>query len=95
MSVSIHKGERINLSKTAPGLKQVGIGLGWDINATDTGTAFDLDASVFMIGENGKIPQDEYFVFYNNLNSPDGSVKHLGDSRTGEGSGDDEPWKLI
>jgi tellurium resistance protein TerD len=94
MSVSIHKGERINLSKTAPGLKQVGIGLGWDINATDTGTAFDLDASVFMIGENGKIPQDEYFVFYNNLNSPDSSVKHLGDSRTGEGSGDDETLEI-
>lgn len=94
MSVSIHKGERINLSKAAPGLKQVGIGLGWDVNATDTGTAFDLDASVFMIGENGKIPADEYFVFYNNLNSPDGSVQHLGDSRTGEGSGDDETLEI-
>ncbi len=94
MSVSIQKGERINLSKAAPGLTQVGIGLGWDVNATDTGTAFDLDASVFMIGENGKIPADEYFVFYNNLNSPDGSVKHLGDSLTGEGSGDDETLEI-
>lgn len=90
MSVNLHKGERINLSKEAPGLKTARIGLGWDVNSTDTGTDFDLDASVFMLGNNGKIPQDEYFIFYNNLQSPDSSVKHLGDSRTGEGSGDDE-----
>ncbi|MGB3533632.1 MAG: TerD family protein [Microcoleaceae cyanobacterium] len=94
MSVNIQKGERINLSKQAPGLTQAGIGLGWDVNTTDTGTAFDLDASVFMIDENGKIPADEYFVFYNNLNSPDGSVQHLGDSLTGEGSGDDETLEI-
>ncbi|MEL7039212.1 MAG: TerD family protein [Cyanobacteria bacterium J06592_8] len=90
MSININKGERINLSKEAPGLQKAGVGLGWDVNATDTGAAFDLDASVFMLGENGKIPQDEYFVFYNNLLSPDSAVKHLGDSRTGAGSGDDE-----
>lgn len=90
MSINIRKGERINLSKEAPGLKKAGIGLGWDINVTDTGSAFDLDASVFMVAEDGKIPEDEYFVFYNNLVSPDGGVKHLGDSRTGEGTGDDE-----
>ncbi|MDY7020436.1 MAG: TerD family protein [Cyanobacteriota bacterium] len=90
MSINIKKGERINLSKEAPGLQKAGVGLGWDANATDTGAAFDLDASVFMLGENGKIPQDEFFVFYNNLLSPDGAVKHLGDSRTGVGSGDDE-----
>ncbi len=94
MSVNIRKGERINLSKEAPGLKKAGIGLGWDTNVTDTGVAFDLDASVFMLGETGKIPQDEYFVFYNNLNSPDSAVKHLGDSRTGEGSGDDETIEI-
>ncbi|AMW27113.1 MULTISPECIES: TerD family protein [Arthrospira] len=90
MSVNIKKGERINLAKESPGLEKVGMGLGWDINATDTGVDFDLDASVFMLASNGKIPQDEYFVFYNNLNSPDGSVRHLGDNRTGSGSGDDE-----
>lgn len=90
MSININKGERINLNKESPGLKKVGIGLGWDVNATDTGVEFDLDASVFMLGNNGKIPQDEYLVFYNNLLSPDGSVQHLGDSRTGAGSGDDE-----
>ncbi len=90
MSINIRKGERISLSKEAPGLKRASIGLGWDVNASDTGSAFDLDASVFMLAADGKIPLDEYFVFYNNLTSPDQAVKHLGDSRTGEGSGDDE-----
>ena len=90
MSINLSKGERVNLSKESPGLTQAGIGLGWDINTTDTGSGFDLDASVFMLGNNGKIPAEQYFVFYNNLTSPDGSVQHSGDSRTGEGSGDDE-----
>ncbi|MGL5083564.1 MAG: TerD family protein [Microcoleaceae cyanobacterium] len=90
MSINIRKGERINLAKEAPSLTKAGVGLGWDVNLTDTGAAFDLDASVFMLGGNGKIPQDEYFVFYNNLVSPDKAVSHLGDSRTGEGGGDDE-----
>ena len=90
MSINLSKGERVNLSKESPNLTQAGIGLGWDVNTTDTGSAFDLDASVFMLGINGKIPTEKYFVFYNNLTSPDGSVKHSGDSRTGEGSGDDE-----
>ena len=94
MAISLSKGERINLSKEAPDLKNAGIGLGWDINTTDTGTAFDLDASVFMLGTNGKIPTDKYFIFYNNTASPDGSVKHEGDSLTGEGSGDDETVKI-
>ncbi len=90
MAINLSKGERINLSKEAPGLKNAGIGLGWDVNQTDTGAAFDLDASIFMLGANGKIPNDKYFVFYNNLKSPDGSVESMGDSRTGEGTGDDE-----
>lgn len=94
MSINLNKGERINLSKEAPGLKNAGIGLGWDVNATDTGAAFDLDASVFMLGTNGKIPNDKYLIFYNNLESPDSSVKHLGDSRTGEGQGDDETIQI-
>lgn len=94
MSINLGKGERINLSKEAPGMKNAGIGLGWDINATDTGAGFDLDASVFMLGTNGKIPNEKYFVFYNNTTSPDGAVKHQGDSRTGEGSGDDETVKI-
>ena len=94
MSINLSKGERINLSKEAPGLKNAGIGLGWDINQTDTGSGFDLDASIFMLGANGKIPTEKYLVFYNNSTSPDGSVKHKGDSRTGEGSGDDETIEI-
>lgn len=90
MTINLSKGDRISLSKEAPGLKKVGVGLGWDINATDTGAAFDLDVSVFMLGSNSKIPDEKYFVFYNNLKSPDGSVESLGDDRTGEGKGDDE-----
>ena len=66
------------------------IGLGWDTNQSSTGTDFDLDASAFMLGENGKIPADDFFVFYNNLTSPDEAVQHTGDNLTGEGEGDDE-----
>src|SRR4028119_440774 len=94
MSINLEKGGRINLSKEAPSLKNAGIGLGWDLNATDTGSAFDLDASVFMLGTSGKIPNEKYFVFYNNSESPDGSTKHLGDSKTGEGAGDDETVQI-
>jgi tellurium resistance protein TerD len=94
VSISLQKGGQINLSKEAPSLQKAGIGLGWDINETQTGTAFDLDASVFMLGPNGKIPNEQFFIFYNNLKSPDGSVEHFGDSRTGEGGGDDEVIEL-
>lgn len=90
MGINLGKGERINLSKDAPGLKKIGVGLGWDTNATDTGFDFDLDASVFMLNGSGRIPSEKFFVFYNNLTSPDGSVQHTGDNRTGDGDGDDE-----
>jgi tellurium resistance protein TerD len=90
MGINLSKGERINLSKEAPSLKKVGVGLGWDTNNTDTGVDFDLDASVFMLGANGKIPSEKSFIFYNNLTSPDGAVKHTGDNLTGQGDGDDE-----
>ena len=90
MGINLSKGERINLSKEAPSLKKVGVGLGWDTNTTDTGTDFDLDASVFMLGADGKIPNEKNFIFYNNLSSPDGGVKHTGDNLTGAGDGDDE-----
>ena len=90
MGINLGKGERINLSKEAPSLKKVGVGLGWDTNSTDTGLDFDLDASIFMLGANGKIPTEKNFVFYNNLTSPDGGVKHTGDNLTGDGDGDDE-----
>lgn len=88
MAISLSKGGRIDLSKEAPSLKRIGFGLGWDTNDTDTGVDFDLDASVFMLGNNKKIPSDEYFVFYNNLKSPDTAIVHQGDNRTGDG--DDE-----
>ncbi len=94
MSINLNKGERISLSKEAPGMNKAVVGLGWDVNVTDTGSDFDLDVSVFMLGANGKIPQNEYFVFYNNLKSPDGSVESMGDSRTGKGEGDDESVNL-
>lgn len=90
MTINLSKGERIDLSKEDPGLTNAWVGLGWDINVTDTGTAFDLDTSVFMLAANGKIPADSYFIFYNNLKSPDGGVNHLGDNRTGAGEGEDE-----
>ncbi len=85
MAINLQKGQRevINAPKFT-------IGLGWDTNSSSTGTAFDLDASVFIMGDNRKLLTDEYFVFYNNLKSPDGAVEHTGDNRTGEGDGDDE-----
>lgn len=94
MAINLSKGERVNLSKEAPGMKKTGVGLGWDINATDTGSDFDLDVSVFMLGANGKIPNEKYFVFYNSLKSADGAVESMGDSRTGKGEGDDETIKI-
>jgi len=94
MSINLSKGSRINLSKESPSLKKANIGLGWDTNRTDTGLAFDLDASVFMLGANGKIPNEKYFIFYNNLNSPDNSTSHLGDNLSGEGEGDDETIQI-
>lgn len=90
MGISLQKGGRIDLSKEAPALKNIGLGLGWDTNSSDTGVEFDLDVSLFMLDDSGKIPSDKYFVFYNNLTSPDDSVVHQGDNRTGEGDGDDE-----
>ena len=94
MTINLKKGEGINLSKESPGLKKAGVGLGWDVNASDTGDQFDLDVSVFMLGENGKIPSEKFFVFYNNLESADGAVMSSGDSRTGKGSGDDETIRI-
>jgi tellurium resistance protein TerD len=93
MSVSLSKGGNVSLSKEAPGLRAVLVGLGWDVRTT-TGADFDLDASALMVGTNGKILSDAHFVFFNNLTSPDGSVQHTGDNLTGEGEGDDEAIKV-
>lgn len=89
MAVSLSKGGNVSLSKEAPGLSEVVVGLGWDPRVTD-GTEFDLDASIFITGENGKVLNDSSFIFYNNKKSTDGSVEHQGDNRSGQGEGDDE-----
>ena len=89
MAVSLQKGGNVSLTKEAPGLIAITVGLGWDTRASD-GTDFDLDASVFMLGEDGKVLSDDSFIFYNNKKSACGNVEHLGDNRTGEGDGDDE-----
>ncbi len=89
MSVSLTKGGNVSLTKQAPNLTKVQVGLGWDIRST-TGVDFDLDASALGLDGNKKILNDQYFVFFNNLRSPDGSIEHTGDNLTGEGEGDDE-----
>jgi tellurium resistance protein TerD len=85
MAINLQKGQRETLNA-----QKFTIGLGWDTNSSASGGDFDLDASVFMLTEAGKIPADEFFIFYNNANSPDGAVTHTGDNRTGDGDGDDE-----
>ena len=94
MSVSLAKGGNVSLSKEDPGLARVLIGLGWDVRLSD-GTDFDLDASAFLLGPDGRVRGDADFIFYNNLKSADGSVEHTGDNRTGEGDGDDEALKIV
>ena len=89
MGVSLSKGGNVSLTKEAPNLTAVVVGLGWDARTT-TGTDFDLDASALLTNEQGKVLSDAHFVFFNNLRSPDGSVEHTGDNLTGEGEGDDE-----
>ncbi|CAM3811497.1 chemical-damaging agent resistance protein C [Flavobacterium branchiophilum NBRC 15030 = ATCC 35035] len=89
MAINLQKGQRENIN--AP---QFTIGLGWDTNQSSTGSGFDLDASVFVLGENKKMLSDDHFVFYNNLKTPDGAVEHTGDNLTGDGDGDDEQIKV-
>lgn len=93
MAVSLTKGGNVSLTKEAPGLSAVDIGLGWDVNSF-SGGEFDLDASAIMLNAAGKVVSDAHFVFFNNLSSPDGSVVHAGDNLTGEGEGDDEVVKV-
>lgn len=90
MSISLAKGQKVDLTKGNPSLKNVMVGLGWDVNVYDSGVAFDLDAAAFMVGENGKCPTEKEFVFYGNLSHASGAVVHQGDNLTGEGDGDDE-----
>ncbi|WP_144487200.1 TerD family protein [Bacillus pumilus] len=90
MGISLAKGQKIDLTKTNPGLTKVVVGLGWDVNKYDGGHDFDLDASVFLLDAAGKASSPSDFVFYNQTTGGDGSVVHTGDNRTGEGDGDDE-----
>jgi tellurium resistance protein TerD len=93
VSVSLTKGGNVSLTKEAPGLTNVIVGLGWDVRTT-TGTEFDLDASAIVLGADGKVLSDKHFIFFNNLTSPDATVEHTGDNLTGEGEGDDEQVKV-
>jgi tellurium resistance protein TerD len=93
MPVSLSKGGNVSLTKEAPGLTAITVGLGWDARVTD-GAAFDLDASVFICGEDGKVRSDADFVYYNNKIALGGAVEHMGDNRTGDGAGDDESVKI-
>lgn len=90
MPVCLSKGQKVSLTKDNPGLQKVIVGLGWDVNRYDTGGDFDLDASVFMLTDSGKVSKQEEFVFYGNPKDPSGAVQHMGDNRTGLGEGDDE-----
>lgn len=89
MTVTLAKGGNVSLSKQAPSLTAVSIGLGWDVRSTSGGD-YDLDASAIALGSSRKVLSDQFFIFYNNLRSPDGAIEHTGDNRTGEGEGDDE-----
>lgn len=93
MAITLNKGGNLSLSKTDPTLTQVLVGLGWDARATD-GVDFDLDASAFLLGANDKVRGEHDFIFYNQPRSPEGSVEHTGDNRTGAGDGDDESLKI-
>lgn len=93
MAISLSKGGNVSLTKSAPGLTKILVGLGWDVRASD-GTAFDLDASAFLLKSDGKVRSDADFIFYNQTKSPEGAVEHTGDNTTGAGDGDDEIIKV-
>ncbi|MCB8817258.1 TerD family protein [Desulfosporosinus shakirovi] len=94
MAISLQKGQKVDLTKSNPGLTKIIIGLGWDVNKYDGGKDFDLDASVFLLNPEGKVTDEKNFVFFNNPKSPDNSVTHTGDNRSGAGDGDDEQIKV-
>lgn len=90
MAINLSKGQKIDLTKTNPGLSKITVGLGWDTNKYDGGKDFDLDVSVFLANANNKVTKETNFIFFNNKQNENGSVVHTGDNRTGEGDGDDE-----
>ena len=94
MAVNLMKGQKVDLTKTNPGLSKIIVGLGWDVNKYDGGSDFDLDAAAFLAGDSGKVACDDDFIFYGNKEHKSGSVIHTGDNLTGEGDGDDEQIKV-
>ncbi len=94
MPVCLQKGQKVSLTKGNPGLSKVVVGVGWDINQYDTGSAFDLDSSAFLLKADGKVSGSQDFVFYGNLKHPSGCVEHMGDNLTGAGEGDDEQMRI-
>lgn len=94
MPINLSKGQKISLTKNDPGLKNVVVGIGWDVNGFDTGGDFDLDGSAFLLGENGKVTGQQDFVFYGNQTHQSGAVQYMGDNKTGAGDGDDEQLKI-
>ena len=94
MPINLSKGQKVDLTKGNPGLKDILVGLGWDVNAFDSGSDFDLDAAAFMLGADGQCPSDQEFVFYGNLTHTSGAVNHMGDNLTGAGDGDDDQIRI-
>ena len=94
MPINLSKGQKVDLTKGNPGLTKIMVGLGWDVNAFDSGSAFDLDAAAFLVGAGGKCPTERDFIFYGNLKHSTGAVEHMGDNLTGEGAGDDEQIRI-
>ena len=94
MPINLSKGQKVDLTKGNPGLTKIMVGLGWDVNAFDSGSAFDLDAAAFLLGASGKCPTERDFIFYGNLKHSTGAVEHMGDNLTGEGAGDDEQIRI-
>ena len=94
MPVNLQKGQKVSLTKDNPGLNNVVVGIGWDINRFDTGGDFDLDSAAFMLTDAGRVSNQDDFIFFGNLTHPSGSVRHLGDTLTGAGDGDDEQIRI-
>ncbi|GFN31536.1 TerD family protein [Paenibacillus xylaniclasticus] len=94
MAISLTKGQKVDLTKSNPGLTKITVGLGWDTNKYDGGKDFDLDVSVFLANAAGKVENERNFIYFNNRQNENGSVVHTGDNRTGEGEGDDEQIKI-
>jgi len=94
MPISLKKGQKVSITKDNPGLSKVVVGLGWDVNAFDTGGDFDLDTAAFLLTDTGKVSGQEDFVFFGNLTHASGCAQHMGDNRTGAGEGDDEQIRV-